>query len=49
MASRKIGALIVMGRKSSLDHSIQKAEKGLDAIISAELLETIFFKNSPVT
>lgn len=47
MASKKIGALIVIGRKSSLDIYAEGGEK-IDAIISAELLETIFFKNSPL-
>jgi DNA integrity scanning protein DisA with diadenylate cyclase activity len=43
----KTGALIVLGRKSSLDIYSEGGEK-LDAEISAELLETIFFKNSPL-
>jgi diadenylate cyclase len=47
MSSKKIGALIVLGRKSSLDIYSEGGER-LDAIISAELLETIFFKNSPL-
>jgi uncharacterized protein (TIGR00159 family) len=47
MASKKIGALIVLGRKTSLDIYSEGGEK-IDAIISAELLETIFFKNSPL-
>jgi len=47
MASRKTGALIVLGRKSSLDIYSEGGEK-IDALISAELLETIFFKNSPL-
>jgi diadenylate cyclase len=47
MASRKIGALIVLGRKTSLDIYSEGGER-LDALISAELLETIFFKNSPL-
>lgn len=47
MASKKIGALIVIGRKSSLDIYSEGGER-IDAIISAELLETIFFKNSPL-
>jgi uncharacterized protein (TIGR00159 family) len=47
MASKKTGALIVIGRKSSLDIYSEGGEK-IDAIISAELLETIFFKNSPL-
>jgi uncharacterized protein (TIGR00159 family) len=47
MASKKTGALIVLGRKSSLDIYSEGGER-IDAIISAELLETIFFKNSPL-
>lgn len=47
MAAHHTGALIVIGRKSSLDIYSEGGEP-LDAIISAELLETIFFKNSPL-
>jgi len=47
MASGKVGALIVLARKSSLDLYSEGGER-LDAVISAELLETIFFKNSPL-
>jgi diadenylate cyclase len=47
MASKKTGALIVLGRKSSLDIYSEGGER-IDAIISAELLETIFFKNTPL-
>jgi diadenylate cyclase len=47
MAGKKIGALIVIGRQSRL---IVYADSGtlLNAAISAELLETIFFKNTPL-
>lgn len=47
MASKKTGALIVLGRKSSLDIYSEGGEI-IDALVSAELLETIFFKNSPL-
>jgi len=47
MASKKTGALIVLGRKSSLDIYSEGGER-IDAIISAAMLETIFFKNSPL-
>jgi uncharacterized protein (TIGR00159 family) len=47
MASKKIGALIVLGRKSSLDIYSEGGER-IDAIISAGMLETIFFKNTPL-
>lgn len=47
MASKKTGGLIVIGRTSSLD-IYSEAGEILKAIISAELLETIFFKNSPL-
>jgi len=47
MASKRTGALIIMGRKSSLDLFSDGGEL-LNAKISAELLETVFFKNSPL-
>jgi diadenylate cyclase len=47
MASKNTGALIVIGRKSSLDLFSEGGEI-LNARISAELLETIFFKNTPL-
>jgi uncharacterized protein (TIGR00159 family) len=47
MAAKKTGALIVIGRKSSLDIYSEGGER-IDALINAELLETIFFKNSPL-
>jgi len=47
MSSKKTGALIVIGRKSSLDLFSEGGEI-LNAKISAELLETIFFKNTPL-
>jgi diadenylate cyclase len=47
MAAKKTGALIVIGRRSSLDIYSEGGER-IDALISAELLETIFFKNSPL-
>ena len=47
MASGKTGALIVIGRKGSLDLFSEGGEI-LKAQISAELLETIFFKNTPL-
>ena len=47
MASKRIGALIVIGRKSSLDMFTEAGEI-LKAQISAELLETIFFRNTPL-
>jgi diadenylate cyclase len=47
MASRRTGALIVIARKSSLDIYSQGGEI-LKAQISAELLETIFFRNTPL-
>lgn len=47
MAGKKTGALIVIGRQSRL---IVYADSGklLKAVISAELLESIFFKNTPL-
>jgi diadenylate cyclase len=47
MASRKTGGLIVIGRTSRLD-IYSEAGEVMKAMISAELLETIFFKNSPL-
>lgn len=47
MAGKKTGALIVVGRKSSLDLYSEGGEI-INARISAELIETIFFKNSPL-
>lgn len=47
MSSKKTGALIVIGRTSRLDIYADGGEI-LKARISAELIETIFFKNSPL-
>lgn len=47
MALGKTGALIVIGRKSSLAIYSEGGEI-LKAYLSAELLETIFFKNTPL-
>ena len=47
MAKKKIGALIVIGRKSSLGIYSEGGEI-INAQIRAELIETIFFKNTPL-
>jgi diadenylate cyclase len=47
MASKKIGALIVIGRKTNLEIYSQGGEV-INARISSGLLETIFFKNTPL-
>ncbi len=47
MASKKIGSLIVIARQGRLDLFTEGGEI-LKARISAELLETIFFKNTPL-
>jgi len=47
MASKKIGALIVIGRQSRLNLYADGGEI-INAQVSAELLETIFFKNTPL-
>ncbi len=47
MSLQKTGGLIVIGRTSRLD-VYSEAGEILRAMISAELLETIFFKNSPL-
>ena len=47
MARSKTGALIVIPQKSELKDIIRSGEK-MNARISAALLETIFFKNTPL-
>ncbi|HOW39608.1 MAG TPA: diadenylate cyclase CdaA [Bacteroidales bacterium] len=47
MAAKRTGALIVIGRKSSLDIYSEGGEI-LKSRVSSELLETIFFKNAPL-
>lgn len=47
MAASKTGALIVMKKNTPLDEIIATGEK-IDALVSRELLENIFFKNSPL-
>ena len=47
MSARKTGALIVIGKKGSLDIFSEGGEI-LNARVSAELLETIFIKNTPL-
>jgi uncharacterized protein (TIGR00159 family) len=47
LAAKNTGALIVIGRKSNLAFFSEGGEI-LKAVISAELLETIFFKNTPL-
>ena len=47
MSAKKIGALIIIGRKSSLD-TFSEGGEILNAQVSSELLETIFFKNTPL-
>src|SRR5665647_2629236 len=47
LSAKKTGALIVIGRKSSLDLYSDGGEI-IKAQVSAELLKTIFFKNTPL-
>ncbi len=47
MANSKTGALIVVARATPLYDYLETGEK-IDALISRELLENIFFKNSPL-
>ena len=47
MSGAKTGALIVMEKETPLAEYIATGEK-LDAIVSRELIENIFFKNSPL-
>lgn len=47
MSTTLTGALIVISRQNELSEYVETGEK-LDARISSELLENIFFKNSPL-
>ena len=47
MAKNKVGALIVVERAAPLDDIVATGEI-LDAVISQQLIENIFFKNSPL-
>lgn len=47
MASTRTGALIVIERASGLEEYMDDAVS-LDAVVTSELLENIFFKNSPL-
>ena len=47
MAEKRTGALIVIARESGLDPYVETGQQ-VDARISESLLETIFFKNSPL-
>jgi diadenylate cyclase len=47
MALQKCGALIVLGRKSDLKYFLNTGER-VNAELSANLLESIFFKNNPL-
>ena len=47
MSKKKIGALIVIQRATPLDDIVATGEQ-IDAAISQQLIENIFFKNSPL-
>ena len=47
MASTKTGALIVLAGESNMKEIVDTGER-LDAIVSARLIENIFFKNTPL-
>lgn len=47
MSKNKIGALIIIEKTMSLTDIVKSGEK-LDAIISSQLIQNIFFKNSPL-
>ena len=47
MASTKTGALIVLAGDDNLKEIVDTGER-LDAIVSARLIENIFFKNTPL-
>jgi diadenylate cyclase len=46
-SNNRTGALIVLTKENNLEFFLETGER-LDAIISRQLLETIFFKNSPL-
>ena len=47
MAEQKVGALIVIPQKDSIEYIIETGDR-VDAKISHRLIENIFFKNSPM-
>lgn len=47
LAERKIGALVILQRQTSLGHLIETGVK-IDAKFGAKLLETIFYHNTPL-
>ena len=47
MSKKKVGALIVIQRATPLDDIVATGER-IDAAISQQLIENIFFKNSPL-
>jgi uncharacterized protein (TIGR00159 family) len=47
MSASNTGALIIMARETPLNDYLKTGEK-IDALVSRELLENIFFKNSPL-
>ncbi len=47
MSSEKTGALIILTKKNELDEYVNTGEK-IDANISDQLIENIFYKNSPL-
>jgi diadenylate cyclase len=47
MAKMPTGALIILARKNNLDTQIQSGEL-IDASINSRLIESVFFKNSPL-
>ena len=47
MSQNRTGALIVLARESELQEYVETGEI-IDAVISSELIKSIFFKNSPL-
>ena len=47
MSKEQTGALIVISKENNLEYPISTGER-IEAIISAQLLENIFYKNSPL-
>jgi len=47
MSKKKVGALIVIQRATPLDDIVATGER-IDAVVNQQLIENIFFKNSPL-
>ncbi len=47
LRDRKIGALIILSDKNDLDNFYESGQK-IDSLVNSTLIETIFFKNTPL-